>query len=162
MKSKIVKTITIFIISILGLSLLNITPIAHAANDVCSSNAAEAVKEAAGCNGSKDALPGIIINILNGIIAVSGLIAVIFVVIGGINYMTSAGDSNKLEKAKKTILYACIGMIVAVLSFAIVNFTITNIIGGQSSSQESSEEEDDDNEDSNTQNNKKPTNAETK
>ena len=42
--------------------------------------------------------------------------------------MTSSGDTTKVEKAKKTILYALIGMIICVLAFAIVNFTIARII----------------------------------
>jgi len=42
--------------------------------------------------------------------------------------MTSNGDATKLEKAKKTILYACIGLAICVLAFAIVNFVIDKII----------------------------------
>lgn len=147
MKSKISKLVIAFIISILGISFLSFTPIAHAAGDVCSQNKSSVPAEvwnAAGCEGTSDDLPGLIVGILNAIIAISGIIAVIFVLIGGINYMTSAGDSAKLQKAKNTILYACIGMIIAVLSFAIVNFVIVNIIGGRSSSESSQEEEDND------------------
>ena len=160
MKKILTKLTVIITASILAVSLFSFSPAVHAVDDVCDSNAAQAVKDAAGCEGTANQLPGFITNILYAIIAISGLVAVVYVLIGGVNYMTSAGDAAKLEKAKKTILYACIGMAVAVLSFAIVNFTITNIIGGQSSSQESSEE--DNNEDSNTQKNKKPANAETK
>ncbi|MBR3115770.1 hypothetical protein IKF30_00890 [Candidatus Saccharibacteria bacterium] len=161
MKSTLAKLLAIIITTTLGLSLFTFTPIAYAddstnngffntnnganntntgdsggntgTGDVCSSDAADIVKQAAGCSGNDDALPNYIISILNGIIAVSGLVAVIYVVIGGITYMTSTGDSQKLEKAKKTILYACIGMAVAVLAFAFVNFVIINIIGGGSS-----------------------------
>ncbi|MBO7717968.1 hypothetical protein J6S37_00525 [Candidatus Saccharibacteria bacterium] len=89
--------------------------------------------EALGCGKNNDEtktqFSGLIINILNGIIAVSGLIAVIYVVIGGVNYMTSAGDSGKTQKARNTILYALIGLVVCVLAFAIVNFVIRKIIG---------------------------------
>lgn len=133
MKSKILKTIFIITISTLGFNTLATTLPTYAQNDVCSSSAPSEVKEAAGCNGSSNALPGLITGILNAIIAVSGIVAVIFVLIGGINYMTSAGDSGKLEKAKKTILYAVIGLAITVLSFAIVNFAINNIINGSSS-----------------------------
>jgi hypothetical protein len=144
MKSTKSKIIFSTIAAVLGLSLFG--TVSHAqAEDICSQNSAnypEAVWEAAGCNdNTSNALPGFIVSILNGIIAVSGLIAVIYVVIGGINYMTSAGDSAKLQKAKSTILYACIGIAIAALSFAIVNFVIVNIIGGQSSEPESSQEE---------------------
>ena len=74
-------------------------------------------------------LEGNITNILNGIIAVLGLVAVVVIIIGGINYMTSSGDAGKVKKAKDTILYGVIGLVICVLAFAIVNFVIKNIIG---------------------------------
>ena len=61
-------------------------------------------------------------------LAVLGLVAVIVIIIGGINYMTSAGDAGKVKKAKDTILYGVIGLVICVLAFAIVNFVIANII----------------------------------
>lgn len=73
-------------------------------------------------------LKGNITFILNSIIAALGVVAVIVIIIGGINYMTSSGDTSKVDKAKKTILYGLIGMIICVLAFAIVNFVITQII----------------------------------
>ena len=70
-------------------------------------------------------------SILNGIIAVLGLVCVVVIIIGGVNYMTSSGDTGKVKKAKDTILYGLIGLAVCVLAFALVNFVIVNIIGGQ-------------------------------
>lgn len=140
MKSKILKTIFIIAISVLGFNTLTTTFPAYAQNDVCSSSAPSEVKEAAGCNGSSNALPGLITGILNAIIAVSGIVAVIFVLIGGVNYMTSAGDSGKLEKAKKTIIYAAIGLAIVALSFTMVNFVIVDIIPGRSSTDNSQQE----------------------
>ena len=126
MKSIFRKTLTLIIAGIFGLSLLNCFAPAYA-TDICSNKDAVATEvwEAAGCNKNKNALPTIITIILNSIIAVSGLVAVVFVVIGGINYITSTGDASKLEKAKKTILYATIGLVICALSFAIVNWTIS-------------------------------------
>ncbi len=140
MKSKILKTIFIIAISALGFNTLTTTLPTYAQNDVCSSSAPSEVKKAAGCYGNSNALPGLITGILNAIIAVSGIVAVIFILIGGINYMTSAGDSGKLEKAKKTILYAAIGLAIVALSFTIVNFVITNIIPGRSSNNSQQED----------------------
>ncbi|MDO5452003.1 MAG: hypothetical protein Q4F56_02855 [Candidatus Saccharibacteria bacterium] len=77
--------------------------------------------------GSTD-LEGNIINIINGVIAVLGLVAVVIIIVGGIQYMTSTGDAGKVKKAKDTILYGIIGLIVCILAFAIVNFVISNII----------------------------------
>ena len=73
-------------------------------------------------------LKGNVTSILNGVIAVLGLAAVIIIIVGGIQYMTSSGDAPKVKKAKDTILYGVIGLIICVLSFAIVNFVISNII----------------------------------
>jgi TRAP-type C4-dicarboxylate transport system permease small subunit len=67
-------------------------------------------------------------NILNAIIGVLGLVAVVVIIIGGVSYMTSAGDAGKVKKAKDTILYGVIGLIIVALAFAIVNFVIGNIL----------------------------------
>ena len=75
-------------------------------------------------------LIGSIIDILNVVIGVLGIIAVIVIIIGGIQYMTSTGDAGKVKKAKDTILYGVIGLIVCILAFAIVNFIIANVAGG--------------------------------
>ena len=61
------------------------------------------------------------------IIGIVGFLAVIMIIIGGITYTTSAGDAGKVKKAKDTIMYGIIGLIVAILAFAIVNFVLANI-----------------------------------
>ena len=66
--------------------------------------------------------------IINMVIFLVGLIAVVMVIIGGIQYSTSQGDSAKVKKAKDTIMYGIIGLVVAILAFAIVNFVLTSII----------------------------------
>ena len=81
-------------------------------------------------NNGDDTLDVTVINILNAVIGVLGIVAVIVMIIGGVLYMTSSGDAGKVKKAKDTILYGVIGLIVVALSFAIVNFVISNIIGG--------------------------------
>ena len=85
-------------------------------------------KSAAGCDSSGNAFESFQ-NIIYVIIGVAGVIAVIMIVIGGINYTTSAGDSAKAKKAKDTILYGVIGLVIALLAFAIVNFVLMNVFG---------------------------------
>ena len=137
MKTKLPKLITIIatlVVSIISL----VAPVAVYADDynnVCNlSTVSDAVKAAYGCpgtdQGSKEDFSNALQGILNGIIASLGLVAVIIIVIGGVMYMTSAGDAGKLQKAKTTILSAAIGLIICVLAFAIVNFVIINIIHG--------------------------------
>ncbi len=79
--------------------------------------------------GTTTELPTAIINILNGVLGVLAAVAVVVIVIGGINYMTSAGDAAKVKKAKDTILYAVIGLIVCALAAVIVNFVVKNLLG---------------------------------
>ncbi len=127
MKIKSIKIITLFIASLIGFSSLAVIP-AFAAD--CDPNLPASVLEANGCNaGSEDKLPNLITNILNAVIGIVGFVAVVFVIIGGINYMTSAGNSEKTKKARDTILYALIGIVVCVLAYVIVNWAI-KAIGG--------------------------------
>lgn len=71
---------------------------------------------------------GIFTTITNILLFIIGAIAVIMLVIGGIRYTTSNGDSNQVTAAKNTIMYAIIGIIVAILAYAVVNFVIGSLI----------------------------------
>lgn len=68
--------------------------------------------------------------IINVVIGVIGFVAVAFIIFGGFQYTTSAGDPGKVKRAKDTILYGIIGLIVAMLAYAIVNFVLSNIFKG--------------------------------
>lgn len=59
-----------------------------------------------------------------------GALSVIMLIWGGIRYTTSAGDSNKVQAAKSTVLYAIVGLVVAILAYAIVNMVISKIATG--------------------------------
>lgn len=67
--------------------------------------------------------------ILNVVIGVIGFIAVAMIVMGGISFATSQGDTSKVAKARNTILYGVVGLVVAILAFAIVNFVLANVFG---------------------------------
>jgi|WetSurMetagenome_2_1015567.scaffolds.fasta_scaffold118474_2 hypothetical protein len=55
------------------------------------------------------------------IIAMAGVTAVLFIIIGGVQILTAYGNDEKIGKAKKTITYAIIGLLAAILSYAIVS-----------------------------------------
>lgn len=67
-----------------------------------------------------------IINVLSVII---GVIAVVMIIIGGLRYITSGGDSGNVSSAKNTILYAIVGLIVVALAQFIVRFVLSNASG---------------------------------
>jgi hypothetical protein len=66
------------------------------------------------------------VDIVNIMLFVLGAIAVIMIVFGGIRYTTSGGDASKVKAAKDTILYSVVGLVVAILAFAIVKFVLTS------------------------------------
>lgn len=67
---------------------------------------------------------GIFRTITNVLLFLIGAISVIMLIIGGIRYTISGGDSTAVTSAKNTILYAIIGIIVALLAYAVVNFVL--------------------------------------
>ena len=84
--------------------------------------------EAARCDGCPADLfgaTGVFKQVTNTILYIVGIIAVIMLIIGGIKYVVSGGDSKKVTDAKNTVLYAIIGLVIAFLAFAIVNFVIS-------------------------------------
>lgn len=75
-------------------------------------------------NDSGDSIEKTIGNIISTVIGILGIVCVIIIIMGGVQYMTSSGDAGKVKKAKDTILYGVIGLIICVLAFAITQFVI--------------------------------------
>ena len=69
----------------------------------------------------------LVTNLIQWVIGIAGVVSGAFVVIGGVSYMTSAGEPSKLQKAKQTITYALIGLAIVGLAEIITAF-VTNII----------------------------------
>jgi len=83
-------------------------------------------------SGLTDDLTGTLTLVVNTLIFVIGLVAVIMLIVGGFRYVFSQGNEKAVQGAKDTILYAIIGIVVAVLAFAIVNFVIQSLGSGPS------------------------------
>jgi hypothetical protein len=111
------------------------SPTANAAE--CSSDASGGLGGGAGCAQGKDQQSdlfgdsGVFKTITNVLLFIIGAISVIMLIIGGIRYVVSGGDSSAVTSAKNTILYAVVGVIVAILAYALVNFVITSFAAGQ-------------------------------
>ena len=69
---------------------------------------------------------GVFSTISDVLLFIIGAVAVIMIVIGGLRYVLSGGDAAQVQSAKNTILYALVGVVVAILAYAIVNFVISN------------------------------------
>lgn len=76
-----------------------------------------------------DGNDGLVTTVVNILLWAIGLISVIMIIIGGIRYATSNGDSNAVTAAKNTIMYAVIGLVIAIFAYAIVNFVLVQITG---------------------------------
>lgn len=82
-------------------------------------------KTPASCsNGSTKTVGGTFQQIADVLIFIVGGISVIMIIVGGLRYTISAGDQSKVTSAKNTVLYALIGVVLAFLSYAIVNFVL--------------------------------------
>jgi glucose uptake protein GlcU len=111
-------------------TIFGVVNVASAATEVTESSEAvldytnlQAV-QCKGCPADLFGEHGVFKNITNTVLYIVGILAVIMLIIGGIKYVTSGGDSKKVTDAKNTILYAIIGLIICFLAFAIVNFVI--------------------------------------
>lgn len=66
--------------------------------------------------------------IVNTLLFVIAAVAVVTIIISGIRYTTSHGDAKAVQVAKDTLLYAIIGLVVAISSYAIVNFVVDSFL----------------------------------
>ena len=67
---------------------------------------------------------GIFKTVVNILLFIIGLISVIMLIWGGIRYTTSGGNANSVTAAKNTIMYAIIGLVIAIFAYAIVNWVV--------------------------------------
>lgn len=110
-------------------------------NKAYADSAADLIKQGADSTGQQDSRSAgdIAKDVVNIMFFIVGVMAVIMIIWGGIRYVLSAGNSAALTSAKNTIMYAVIGLIVAILAYTIVNFVINTVSGnGGSSSSNSS------------------------
>ena len=93
----------------------------------CKNEAEKGMALASGCVSKPTNLEDSVKNIINGVLYVVGILAVVMVIIGGVKYTTSGGDQSAVTSAKNTILYGIVGLVIAILAYAIVNFVIERV-----------------------------------
>jgi len=76
---------------------------------------------------SATTLKDLIISIIRIMLLFAGIIAVVFVIIGGYMYITSGGNAEQAEKGKSTVVNAIIGIVMIILSYVIIN-VIVNLV----------------------------------
>jgi len=127
-KSPVLREILIFT-GLLGVALLLWALLADIsfAQLISPGDAPSAISEATGGEGS---LRDLIKTMLNYALGFLGFVATIMVIYGGVLYVTSAGSDENVAKAKKILLYAAVGIIIILISFALVNTILGAGLGG--------------------------------
>ncbi len=103
----------------------------RAENDLVSGEVENAINNGLPnpCKGEEctEVTNGIAKEVINTLLLVAGTIAVAMVIFGGVQMTTSAGNPATVTKAKRTITYSVIGIVVVVLAYAIVNFVVDRL-----------------------------------
>lgn len=116
-KSTIKQALIVLGLTIGALTLLSALPVASAAF-ISPEDNIPVVSEATGGEGS---IRRLVLRIINFFLGFLGILAVIMVIYGGVTYVTAAGAEDAVGNAKKIILYSLVGIVIILLSFAIVN-----------------------------------------
>jgi len=83
------------------------------------------LKDNPGAGGSATDFAVVIGKIVTWLLGFVGALAVLMIIVAGIMYLTSGGDEGRVEKAKQWLIYAIVGLIVALLGWVIVNSVIS-------------------------------------
>jgi hypothetical protein len=102
-------------------------------NDLCTGSnfsvqgdgSAPSGADCSSSGGSGKSVDSLLKNVVNIVSAVVGVIAVIMIIVGGLRYITSGGDTSKVSGAKNTLLYAIIGLVIVALAQIIVHFVLS-------------------------------------
>lgn len=114
----------VLLIPVLALGLSVFTPVADSASAAFTQTITDGTNASKGA-GTPDNLfadGGVFQTVVNVLLFIIGAIAVIMLIIGGIRYVVSGGDQSAVTGAKNTILYAIVGIVVALLAYAAVKF----------------------------------------
>jgi len=125
MKSLSLKTVKTAAVGVLtGLMLMSSTVVPAFAQSgfISPQDNPSAVSSA---TGGQSSFRQLALTIVNFILSFLGFIAVVMIIYGGFLYVSAAGNNEKIESAKKIIMYSIIGIIIILLSFAIVNTVLT-------------------------------------
>lgn len=74
-----------------------------------------------------DGLSNILKNATNTVLFIAGALAVIMIIYGAIRFMTAHGNEKQVESARLIVTYSVIGLIIAILAYALVNFVLSNL-----------------------------------
>lgn len=118
-----------------GLSVVDLMLVLHmgtaaAGNQLCPANAPPEIQNSEVCKNQSDPISGTggLLNDVTAVVSiVAGIAAVVMIMVGGYKYITSGGDSSKVQEAKKTIMWSLIGLVVIILARSIILFVLSKV-----------------------------------
>jgi len=110
------------IVASLGINIAPAVALGGAATDQACKGLSQVGSEGCATGGSQ--VKNVLSSVVKIISYIAGVIAIIMIIISGVNYMTANGDTQKLSTAKNSLIFAIIGIAVAAAAQAIVNFAI--------------------------------------
>lgn len=127
MPSKI-KALAIGLVAVVGVSALAMAVEPVLAADNISSTCTQWQIDQGLCTAG---LRTLVLDIVNWFLLFLGLVATGFLVYGGFLYVTSAGNDENINKAKKIIIYAAVGILIIVLAAVLVNALVDIVASGR-------------------------------
>lgn len=140
----VVATVLAMVVAVATMGVLFSAPVMaenEFTKEACSGITDQDQKQALGCNDGGKQVPNVAINLIKVVIGIIGVVTVVMIIVAGQRYITAQGDPGQLQQAKNMILYSIIGLVVAILAFAIVVFvenTVSNAKDEAGSSGETS------------------------
>jgi hypothetical protein len=127
MKKLTYKIMTVFVALTALFGILALTPaVSHPAFASSKSDAQQGITDTGGGQNASD-VPRLIKGALTLLTYVVGVASIIMIVIGGLKYVTSSGDSNAIQSAKNTIVFAVVGLVIAIFAQGIVRFVFDKV-----------------------------------
>jgi hypothetical protein len=125
---KRVKQLLIAGVLAVTVGLVAVAPQVSAINAVGDACSKTGTSSSLICNSvGKDNAVTTVKSIIDTLLFALGIVAVIMIIIGAFKYVVSGGDASSIASAKNTILYAVIGLVVAILAYTIVHFVTSNV-----------------------------------
>ena len=126
MKKNIIMTVLALVLSVSTLFFAG-TPV-QAESCGSAKQCIDQGLSASGTSSTPNSLSSVLTTVTNILLFLMGAVSVIMLIIGGFRYVTSQGDQTQVQSAKNTILYSIVGIVVAILAYAAVNFVISSFV----------------------------------
>ena len=126
---KTVVSIAIMICAVFGLATLSTVSLSNNVSAQVSDGIGAATTSE--MEGRKiDGDSGLVKSVVNILLWVIGILSIIMIIFSGIRYATSAGDASKTKAAQNTLIYSVVGLIVAIMAWAIVDLVVNKFASG--------------------------------